>query len=130
MRPGPMSDLAKHVAAFAELVGSCRTAEAIERVYDEDVCIIENRELARAGKSACLAYEREQLAGQPTAPRIRVSKFAVNEEQGVAFLEYVIRFTSQEGRAMRLEVVAVQTWSGGKVVQERFYYEGLVDEGE
>jgi hypothetical protein len=26
--------------------------------------------------------------------------------------------------------VAVQRWAGGRVVEERFYYEGMVDEGD
>jgi hypothetical protein len=31
---------------------------------------------------------------------------------------------------VRLEEVAVQVWEGGQIVQERFYYEGVVDEGD
>jgi hypothetical protein len=31
---------------------------------------------------------------------------------------------------MRLEEVAVQTWENAHIVQERFYYEGVVDEGD
>jgi hypothetical protein len=30
---------------------------------------------------------------------------------------------------MRLEEVAAQRWSDGVISEERFYYEGIVDEG-
>ena len=54
----------------------------------------------------------------------------MNERDGVAFLEYVIRYTPRGGRPMRLEEVSVQAWECGRIVEERFYYEGLVDEGD
>jgi hypothetical protein len=57
-------------------------------------------------------------------------KLAVNEKSGHAFLEYRVRFQSKEGRPMCLEEVAVQTWEAGQIVEERFYYEGVVDEGD
>lgn len=31
---------------------------------------------------------------------------------------------------MRLDQVAVQTWAEGSITEERFYYLGLVDEGD
>ena len=70
------------------------------------------------------------MASQPDAPRFKLGSLAVNEVTGTAFLEYVVRFRSAEGRPVRLEEVAVQTWEEGLIVQERFYYEGVVDEGD
>jgi len=55
---------------------------------------------------------------------------AVNEGSGTVFIEWLIRFYGRDGRPMRLEEVAVQQWSGGLICQERFYYEGFVDEGD
>ena len=115
---------------FAELLSKGRSLDAMERFYAPEVSVFENRELARAGKAKCLQYEREALAGQPDAPRFKLSKLAVNEASGHAFLEYIVRFRSSDGRAMRLEDVAVQTWDNGHIVEERFYYEGIVDEGD
>ena len=45
-------------------------------------------------------------------------------------MEWVIRFVGEDARPMRLDEVAVQRWAGGRIVEERFYYEGLVDEGD
>lgn len=122
--------LRERVQEYRSLLESGQTLEAIARFYAEDVCVFENRELARAGRAACLAYEREQLAAQPSPPRFRVRRMAVDEAEGVAFLEYVVRFTSAEGRPMRLEEVAVQRWDGTHIAEERFYYDGFVDEGD
>jgi ketosteroid isomerase-like protein len=125
-----MSQLEPLVREFAELLGKGRSLDAMERFYAPEVSVFENRELARAGKAQCLQYEREALASQPDAPRFKLGKLAVNESTGHAFLEYVVRFHSAQGRPMRLEEVAVQTWEHGRIVQERFYYEGVVDEGD
>lgn len=106
------------------------TLLAIERFYAPDVCIFDNRTLARAGREACLVYEREQLAAQPEPPRFRFQSMAINEADGVVFLEYTLRFTGAEARPMRLEQVSVQHWHRGLIMEERLYYEGVIDEGD
>lgn len=124
------SSLGELVKELRRLLEQGKTLEVIERFYAEDVCVFENRELARAGKSRCLADERAALARQPRPPEIRVRASAVDEATGVAFIEQVVRFVDPEGRPMRLEEVAVQKWHAGKITEERFYYEGMVDEGD
>ena len=118
------------VREFAELLKKGRSLDAMERFYAPEVSVFENRQLARAGKAQCLKYERDALASQPEPARFKLGKLAVDEDTGHAFLEYVVRFQAADGRAMRLEEVAVQTWEDGLIVQERFYYEGIVDEGD
>jgi hypothetical protein len=54
----------------------------------------------------------------------------VDPQGGVAFVEWVIRFLGANGRPMRLDEVAVQRWVGDRIVEERFYYEGMIDEGD
>ncbi|HET9957240.1 MAG TPA: hypothetical protein VFQ61_22235 [Polyangiaceae bacterium] len=125
-----MDDLAENVRTFVSLIERGETLAAIERFYAMDVCVFENRELARAGRENCLTYERESLGRITGLPRFKVHRFAVNEAAGVVFLEYTVRFTASSGRPMRLDEVAVQTWEGSLITQERFYYEGLVDEGD
>lgn len=118
------------VNEFIRLLINGQPLEAMERFYDQEVVVFENRQLARAGRDACLKQERAQLAKQPQPVLFRLLRSAVDEENGCAFLEYVVRFVGPEGRPMRIEQVAVQTWSQGKIIQERFYYEGVVDEGD
>jgi hypothetical protein len=125
-----MPSLEEDVRAYARLLAEGRSLEALERYYAPEVAVFENRELARAGKAFCLESERNALLRQPEPPRHKLSKLAVNEADGHAFLESVVRFSAADGRPMRLEQVSVQTWERGLIVAERFYYEGVVDEGD
>lgn len=122
--------LGKAVQTFRSLLEQGKTVEAVDQFYAADVCVFENRELARAGRARCIAYEREQLAKQPRPPEFRFRRVAVDDAGGVAFLEYVLRFTGDGGRPQRIELVAAQTWEEGRIVEERFYYDGIVDEGD
>jgi ketosteroid isomerase-like protein len=125
-----MARLETLVRDFADLLQKGRPLDAMEKYYAPEINVFENRQLARAGKARCLQYERDALANQPDPPRFKVSKLAVDEARGHAFLEYVVRFRASDGRPQRLEEVAVQTWYGGLISEERFYYEGVVDEGD
>jgi ketosteroid isomerase-like protein len=116
-----------------ELVSLCErgaTLEAISRFYADDVVVFENHERARAGREACLAYESAALAALKEPAKLRAKAYAADAQSGVAFIEWVIRFLGEDGRPMRLDEVSVQRWAGGRIVEERFYYEGMVDEGD
>lgn len=116
-----------------EFVATCqagRTLDAIDRFYADDVIVFENHERARVGKQACIEYEREALGAGANAPKLVCRASACDENGGVSFVEWVIRYQGADARPMRLEEVAVQRWSGGKIVEERFYYEGAIDEGD
>jgi ketosteroid isomerase-like protein len=114
---------------FARLLAEGKPLEAMERYYGTEVVVFENRELARAGKAACLAHERDLLSRQRGPISFKLLKSAFDEKSGAGFLEYVLRFAGPDGRPMRLEEVAAQRWSDGVISEERFYYEGIVDEG-
>lgn len=125
-----MEDLRRRLDEFIGLVVSGRSIEAMERFYAEDVMIFENRELSRAGREACIIYEREQLT-KSGRPQLKATKRAADPQTGVSFIEWVVQFRSpSSGRPIRLEEVAVQKWSNGEIIEERFYYEGVVDQGD
>jgi hypothetical protein len=125
-----MPSLQENVTEFLRLLRNGQTVLAMEQFYDDEAIVFENRSLARAGLRKCLEYERQQLGTQPIAPDFKVTSFAVNAQSGHAFIEYTVRFLSPNGRPLRLEQVAVQKWNGAKIAEERFYYEGVVDEGD
>jgi ketosteroid isomerase-like protein len=125
-----MRGLRASLRSFVELLSAGKTLEAMERFYHPEVMVFENRTLARAGRAVCLEHERQQLSQQASPLSFRLLKSAVDEQSGVAFLEYVLRFRAPDGRQLRLEQVAVQRWSEGRIVEERFYYEGFVDESD
>ncbi len=124
----PSSKSAFH--EFVDLLRRGDSLQAIMRFYDDEVVVFENRELARAGRSACASFEQEQLSHLQQPPQFRVRAHAHDEHSGHSFVELIVRFVGHDGRPQRLEQVAVQAWERGKIVQERFYYEGVVDEGD
>ena len=125
-----MEDLRRRLDEFIGLVESGRSIEAMERFYAEDVMMFENRELSRAGREACISFEREQLA-KTGKPHLKATKRAADPQTGVSFIEWVVQFRSpSSGRPIRLEEVAVQKWSNGEIIEERFYYEGVIDQGD
>jgi len=125
-----MEDLRRRLDEFVGLVESGRSVEAMQRFYAEDVMMFENRELSRAGRDACIAYEREQLS-KSGRPHLKATKRAADPQTGVSFIEWVVQFRSpSSGRPIRLEEVAVQKWSNGEIIEERFYYEGVIDQGD
>lgn len=124
------TELHQAVAELCALLERGDTIAVIEKFYAPDACVFENRQLARGGRDACLEYERAQLTSQPEPPRFRVHATAVNATDGVVFLEYTLRFMGPEERPMRMEQVSVQQWHRGLIIAERFYYEGVIDEGD
>jgi hypothetical protein len=122
--------LSQLLERFVSLVEDGRTVEAMERFYADDVLIFENRSLARAGKRHSIDFEREQQRRVSRPAELKALKRACNETTGVSFVEWLVRFEGDAGRPMRLEEVAVQRWRDQVIVEERFYYEGVVDEGD
>lgn len=122
--------LRAHVTQFIQLVERGQTVQAIEQFYAEDVVVFENREMARAGRDKCARFEREALAQYPEPPLAKALATACDEATGRVFVEWLIRIKTQEGTFLRLEEVAVQRWVADRIVEERFYYQGMVDEGD
>jgi ketosteroid isomerase-like protein len=122
--------LSDSLRKFIELCERAETVEAIARFYAEDVVVFENHERSRAGREACLAHEREALARTGDSATFKVLACAENSANNTTFIEWQIRFIGKGGRPMRLDEVAVQRWHAGRIVEERFYYEGMIDEGD
>lgn len=125
-----MTTIAASLRDFIDLCTAGRTLDAIERWYAEDVVVFENNELSRAGRLKALEDERAALASQPTPPLLKANAFAANEEAGVSFVAWTVRYVGRDERPMRIEEVAMQRWVSGRIVEERFFYEGAIDEGE
>lgn len=125
-----MTEAREHFDAMCALIEAGETVAAIERYYAEDAHVFENRRLARAGRDKCARHEREQLAAQPRPPSFKLTRRAFDEASETGFIELAVRFADPEGRPLLLEEVLVQRWARGKVERERYYYEGVVDEGD
>jgi ketosteroid isomerase-like protein len=124
-----MGKLRDALADYILLVEAGKAQEAIARHYSTDVVVRENRTLSRAGREECLEFEEQERRRHTRPPRIKAQSFAADEATDTSFIEWQIRFVGSDDHVMLLEEVAVQRWNRDRIVEERFYYEGYVDEG-
>lgn len=107
-----------------ELVGyveAGRIPEAIEKFYADGVTMQENRQAPTVGKAANLA--RERAFGDSVERWHEVSARAIAVDGDQALIEWVFDYTTREGRRIRMEEIAQQTWRDGRIVRERFFYD-------
>ena len=57
-----------------------------------------------------------------TVHKMEIGRSAVNGD--VSFCEQFFDATFKDGNRVVLDEIAVRTWRDGKVVKERFYYQG------
>lgn len=109
------------VQQFITLVEQCKFVEAIEQYYADDASMQENNNPPRRGKKALLDFERGFLASLKSARCLPVETFAVDGDRVV--IRWQFEFAWPDGKAVRLEELALQRWRGDKVVEERFFYD-------
>ena len=111
----------ERVLELVRYVEAGRIPEAIREFYAKDVTMQENRQPPTVGKAANLVRE---LAFGDSVERwheVRARSFAVDGDQ--ALIEWVFDYTTKEGRRIRMEEIAQQTWRDGKIERERFFYD-------
>jgi ketosteroid isomerase-like protein len=95
--------------------------EAFEEFYAEDVVMRENSATPTVGKAANRGRERAFVASVAEVHECRAKARLVDGEQAV--IEWVLEFTDKSGKRVRLEQTALQTWRGGRIAHERFFYD-------
>ena len=95
---------------------------AFETYYDDAVEMQENNEPSTKGKTANLEREKQFLASIKDWKGLWIDGVAVNEADGVAFIEYGFNFINTDGKDITYQQAARQTWKNGKIVSERFYH--------
>ena len=98
-----------------------RIPEAIEEFYADGVTMQENRQPPTVGKAANLARERAFGDSVETWHEVTARSIAVDGDQ--ALIEWVFDYTTREGRRIRMEEIAQQTWRDGRIERERFFYD-------
>ncbi len=107
-----------------ELVGYVRRGrilEAIEEFYGDDVEMQENTAPPTVGKEANRERERAFVASVAEVHESRAE--AIVADGSRTAIHWVFDFTDTEGRRLRFDQVALQTWRDGQVVRERFFYD-------
>lgn len=111
---------AQRVNDLISYIQQGRVIDAMHEFYDADVSMQENANPATVGLAPNIEREKKFLAQVKTWKGFTVTGLVVDGD--TAFIENVIEFVNTGGQDVRLEQVAVQRWKGGKIVQERFYY--------
>jgi len=93
---------------------------AIEDFYTQDASMQENMGEKRTGMAALLAGEQAALKRMGGAPTSRCVRFAVNGD--TVFINWTFEMGLGEKKRV-LDEIAVQTWRGDRITEERFYYD-------
>ena len=97
--------------------------EAIDKYYADDVTVVEASGEIRTGKEAQKQAVKDwQNNMVKQFHGAGVSSLTSNEENGVTCAESWTDCTFADGNRRKFEEVAVQKWTDGKIVHERFYY--------
>jgi ketosteroid isomerase-like protein len=104
---------------IAKVVGG-KPLDAFDRYYAEDVTMQENEQPPRVGKATCRAFEADFLS-KITAVRTYVCDgYVISGDK--AFIVYRIDADHADWGTLKMSEVAIQEWSNGKVVREKFVY--------
>lgn len=109
------------VEAFIARVVAGRFVEAIEEFYAEDASMQENNAPPRVGRATLVEHERKVLAASRQVKAELVDDYFVNGDRAV--IHWRFEFTRTDSARVVLDELAYQLWRGGKIVQERFYYD-------
>lgn len=110
----------ERVQALIQYAESGRSLEAYQEFYAEDYVAQENQEPPRAGRQASIDRMQAAVAGVKELHEFRALRSLVDGDQSV--VEWVLDYTDSEGRRIKLEEAAFQTWRDGRIVAERFHY--------
>jgi ketosteroid isomerase-like protein len=111
----------QRVDAFVAAVVSGDHVRAIADFYHEDASMREPDKPPRRGRDLLIGHERAalaRLARMETHP----PRFVVVEGDNVA-IQWTFDAIGRDGSVRRLEEVAIQRWSGDRIVEERFFYD-------
>lgn len=112
-------------ARVDELIGYInqgKILEAMHEFYADSVEMRENSLPPTKGLAANIEREKQFLSTVKEWHWTTWQAKAVNEDDGVAILEYAFQFTNTEGQRITYEQATVQRWQNGKIVSERFYH--------
>ena len=109
------------VDAFVAMVLSGRHDQAIVDFYHPDASMQENQDPPREGRDQLVAQERATMARFAEIGTELMEPPLVDGNRVV--VRWRFTFRPAEGPAMAMEEVALQTWRGDRIAQERFFYD-------
>jgi ketosteroid isomerase-like protein len=109
------------VAELVSYVQAGKYVEAISDFYAETALMKENHGEPRTGRDNLIKHERAVLAGLAQMRTERVGAVLVDGDHVV--INWVFEMTTRDGKKRLLDELALQKWSGERIVEEHFYYD-------
>jgi ketosteroid isomerase-like protein len=117
------TDIAARVRDLVSYVQNGRIIEAMFEFYADDVRMQENANAPTVGLVANVEREKQFLAYVKQWKGFDVDAVAVDAARGRTVVQSRLEFEAVDGKTVKMDQVAVQTWRDGKIVHEKFYYD-------
>jgi hypothetical protein len=111
----------ERLSEFVATVVAGRYIEAIEGFYAENASMRENQAEPRVGRGVLVGHERAVLSTLKQM-RTRAAHVSILDGECVA-INWEFEMIGVEGRVRTLNEVALQVWSGDRILHEQFYYD-------
>ncbi len=106
-----------------DMIAQGKLLDAFDKYYADNVVITEPRGTWK-GKTDCRTHEVEFLGMVKEFHGLEVKAITSDEDAGIVMHETAMDVTFKDGNRVNMEQVGVQKWEDGKIVHERFYYQG------
>ena len=116
-----MPSLQDNVNALNQQILDGQILPAFETYYAADVVMIDAGQPPREGKDVNRKYEEVFVNGLTEFRGAEVKSVAFDEANNKAFVEWHFDFTHSDFGDQKYDQVAVQTWDGDQIKEERFY---------
>lgn len=116
------TDVRTRVEDLKSYINQGKILEAMTEFYADNLVMQENSEEPTKGLEANIEREKEFLSTVKEWHWTKWHATAINEDEGVAIIEYAFEFTNTDGKKVTYEQATVQRWENGKIVSERFYH--------
>ena len=105
-----------------QMILNGKAMEAFEQFYADDVVMQENENPATAGKAANRERELKFFDSVEAIHSGAITASAAGDD--VSFCEFEMDVTFKGAKRVTMRQVSVRRWKDGKIVHEKFYYDG------
>lgn len=119
-----MSNLEKLFHQYCELVVNDKGIEAIDQFYHDNIHQYENDQEPLIGK-AILRAKEIAISNEVTLKFVEIFNFIIDKSKNRVTGEMIFEFIGKESGLKRLTEKFIQIWIDDKIVEQRFFYEGV-----
>lgn len=119
-----MSSIRENVEELNQMILNGDILGAFDKFYSDDVVMQDNETEARVGKANCRAFEEDFVNSLTEFRGANVKNVLVSDDAGVAVVEWDFDYSHKDWGDRNYTQLSVQRWKDGKIVSEKFVYNG------